>query len=185
MLALLFLSACELGFIVASAKPKYCEAPEGKTTVTYSCPDDDELAELKRKAREGDPEAQMELSFYYAVWISPQLGEYYDLTQRAAADLARCAAKGGSDDAARSARLGAYLDEPDASKTVFKHVTLAVRRNNCSCNRQFSSSFCQTLCRKISITKEKLSPAQIAEVEKEISTYQLTPTPCDLEILKE
>ena len=160
------------------------------------CPGADELNDLKIKAREGDPTAQFELSVYYFSKTSP-FYEHKELARRSAVKLMHCAAEGGSNAAQGSSFiLGFYLAEPDASKIIYKYSKIAVQHAGCDCNALFqnppgwlsmnrSTNSCYwRLCSPMRDAEEKLSPTQIREIEDEISVYEPSPKPCDVEILK-
>ncbi len=161
------------------------------------CPGADELNDLKIKAREGDPTAQFELSVYYFSKTSP-FYEHKELARRSAVKLMHCAAEGGSNAAQGSSFiLGFYLEEPDASKIIYKYSKIGVQRQGCDCNAIFqnplrwlyssrSKYICYyDLCSPMRDAAEKLSPTQIREIKDDISVYKPTPKPCDVEILKE
>ena len=185
MLAFLTLAAC-------GGHP--CEQPLlervviGGLTVGWSelgravdCPGADELNDLKIKAREGDPDAQAALGEYYFTQLSPFYPDR-ELVQRSAAMLLRCAAEGGSHAAQGSSFiLGFYLEEPDASKIIYKYSKIAAQRAGCDCNALFqnppgwlsmnrSTNLCYwRLCSPMRDAAEKLSPTQITEIEDDIS----------------
>ena len=160
-----------------------------------TCPGADELNDLKIKAREGDPDAQFELSEYYFSRTSP-FYKYKKLARRSAVKLMHCAAKGGSHAAQGSSFiLGYYLEEPDASKIIYKYSKMAVQHAGCDCNALFqnppwlslsrSTNRCyHQLCSPMRRAAEKLSPTQISEIEADISVYEPSPKPCDVEIFK-
>ncbi len=201
MLAFLTLTACY--------GPTPCEQPllervlVGGVTVGWSelfraidCPGADELNDPKIKAREGDPDAQAALGEYY-FWKTSPFYEYEELARRSAVKLMRCAAEGGSHAAQGSSFiLGYYLEEPDASKIVYKYSKIAAQREGCDCNALFqnppgwlsmnrSTNLCYWgFCSSMRDAAEKLSPTQITEIEDDISVYEPSPKPCDVEILK-
>ncbi len=201
MLAFLTLAAC-----VFPLPP--CEQPAlervfwGAATVGLSelsraldCPGADELNDLKIKAREGDPDAQFELSVYY-FWQTSPFYEHEELARRSAVKLMHCAAEGGSHAAQGSSFiLGFYLEEPDASKIIYKYSKIAAQRAGCDCNALFqnppwlsmsrSTNQCFFfLCSPMRRAAERLSPTQITEIEDDISVYEPSPKSCDVEIFK-
>ena len=158
------------------------------------CPGEDELNDLKIKAREGDPDAQAVLGMYYYWRVSP-FHEHWELAKRSAAKSMRCAAEGGSLAAQGSIILGFDLEQPDAAKILYKYSKISVQRNGCDCDALFqnppwlslnrSTNLCFfNLCSSMRDAAEKLSPTQIRELEDEISVYEPSPRPCDVEFLK-
>ena len=171
------------------------------------CPQAYQLNDLKIKAREGDPDAQAAVGMYYF----SELSAFYpdrELVQRSAAKLLRCAAEGGSHAAQSSPYLGAFLEEQDAAKIIYKYSKISIQRKGCDCNARFSPSFLlrafkrkgryEYLCHSRSLSTdrtalcpskrraaEKLSPTQIIEIEDDISVYEPSPRACDVAILKE
>ena len=199
MLAFLTVTAC------AGRLP--CEQPLlervvlGGATVGWSelvraldCPGEDELNDLKIKAREEEPDAQAALGFYY-FWRTSPFYEHRELAKRSAAKLMRCAAEGGSHAAQGSFILGLYLEQPDAAKIRYKYSKIAVQREGCDCDALFrnppwlslnrSTNLCYWgFCSSMRRAAEKLSPAQIREIEEEISVYEPSPKQCDVWILR-
>jgi hypothetical protein len=201
MLAFLTLAACGVAL---------CEQPVlervffGGITLGYSelaragdCPGADELNDLKIKAREGDPDAQAAVAHYYFMRISP-IHPDRERWARSAAKLMRCAAEGGSHGAQSSfLLLDLYLEQPDAAKIIYKYSKISIQRAGCDCNAIFqnplswlsmsrSTNRCyHQLCSPMRRAAEKLSPTQITEIEDDISVYEPSPKPCDVEILKE
>ncbi len=202
MLAFLTVTAC--GF---SGGGHPCEQPLleriilGGATVGWSelaraveCPGEDELNDLKIKAREGEPDAQAPLGYHY-FWRTSPFYEHRELAKPSAAKLMRCAAEGGSLPAQGSFILGLYLEQPDAAKIRYKYSKISVQREGCDCDALFrnppwlslnrSTNLCFfNLCSSMRDAAEKLSPTQITEIEDEISVYEPSPKPCDVEILK-
>lgn len=198
ILTLLTLAACALP----------CEQPvlervlAGGLTLGWSelgraieCPGADELNDLKIKAREGDPDAQAALGKYY-FWQTSTFYPDRNLIRRSAAKLMRCAAERGSNAAQGSSFILGYgLEEPDVSRIIYKYSKISVQRQGCDCNALFqnppwlslnrSTNICYwRLCSPMRDAAEKLSSTQIREIEDEISVYEPSPEPCDVEILK-
>ncbi len=205
MLAFLTLAACGYGSVD-------CEQPVlervlfGGLSLGLSeleragdCPGADELNDLKIKARKGDPDAQFALGYYYFTRVSPFYPDS-ELIERSAIELLLCAAEGGSH-AAQSrvspyllSYYSHYLEEPDASKIIYKYSKISIQREGCDCNARSwlsllflsgTKALCQfQLCSSMRHAAEKLSPTQIMEVEDDISVYEPSPKPCDVAILK-
>ncbi len=104
--------------------------------------------------------------------------------------------EGGSHAAQSSFILALYLEELDAAKIIYKYSKISVQRQGCDCNALFqnppwlslnrSTNLCYwRLCSPMRDAEEKLNPTQIREIEDEISVYEPSPKPCDVEILKE
>ena len=108
----------------------------------------------------------------------------------------RCAAEGGSHAAQSSYFLSLYLEELDAAKIIYKYSKISAQRQGCDCNALLqnppgwlslnkSTNTCYwRLCSPMRDAEEKLNPTQIREIEDEISVYEPSPKPCDVEILK-
>ena len=151
------------------------------------CPTAEGLNDLKIKAREGNPDAQFKLSLYYANGISEFYSDYFTSARRSASRLMRCAAEGGSLAAQRSPMIGFYLEEPDSIEIYYKHSKISVQREGCDCNTRSRPVPvpCYGFCLQMRDAAKKLSPSHIAEIEYDISFYEPSPKPCDVEILRE
>ena len=178
----------------------HCEQPPWDRVVTstitlglhevgrvLNCPSEEEIADLKEKAKSGDPEAQYKLGWYYLHSVSPW-SERHESAERAGSDLMRCAAEGGSPFAQGYSWLDKYLEEPEASKITYKFHRITAERLECDCdgfNNIFGHSYenCFSMCRSVDNAAENLDPLQIEQLENEIAAYEPNPTICEVELM--
>lgn len=157
------------------------------------CLGDDEIYDLKIKAREGDPDAQAALGLHYS--RTSGFDRDHERNRRLSVYLMRCAADGGSPAAQDfiSTRYYWFKEERDAAKIVYKYAIISSKRKGCDCENLFqnpppwysvnsATNYCAwSLCPSMRDAKQRLNAAQIADVENEISIYKPSPRPCSVE----
>lgn len=193
ILALLTVTAC-------ATNPVPCEGPTPGRIPTaiislgvseweraVACPNAVELYNLKVGAKTGNPRAQYELSeFYRRSSMYGSGAKFREIARQSAMKLAQCGAEGGSLKAQH--QLIFYYSfwsdtSPDAAKAAYKFSRVSEQREGCDCKTYHL--FTCFMCRPLTKAKEYLSVAEIAKIEREISAYEPTPTPCELEALTE
>ena len=199
LLALVILSAC-----VYFPGPTTCEGPFleraflgvvsfglNELVRSIDCLEEDELHNLKIKAREGEPDSQAVHGAYF-FWNTSVWHTDYERFKQTGTTLIRCAADGGSHAAQASWLVGFYLQEPEASKTRYKYTTISIEREGCDCeslfehppylslNKATNNCFFR-LCSPMRDAKNRLTPAQVAEANNDISIYKPSPRPCNVE----